>query len=45
LPVAEGCRDDAAEVLLQFDVKDTGMGISPADQQRIFAPFAQAIRP
>jgi PAS domain S-box-containing protein len=38
---AEGCRDDAAEVLLQFDVSDTGMGISPADQQRIFAPFTQ----
>ena len=33
-------RDDAT-VLLRFEVRDTGMGISPAQQQRLFTPFAQ----
>jgi PAS domain S-box-containing protein len=28
--------------VLQFSVKDTGIGISEQDQQRIFAPFTQA---
>ena len=42
LPIpAEECPGDAAEVLLQFDVKDTGMGIAPANRERIFAPFTQ----
>jgi two-component system sensor histidine kinase/response regulator len=30
------------EVSLLFCVRDTGIGISPEDQDRIFAPFAQA---
>ena len=33
------CASD--EVCLQFAVRDTGIGISPEDQGRIFAPFAQ----
>jgi len=37
----EECRGDAAEVHLRFEVSDTGMGILPADQERIFAPFTQ----
>jgi PAS domain S-box-containing protein len=32
-------RDEAT---LSFCVKDTGIGIDPADQARLFAPFAQA---
>lgn len=30
------------ECLLRFTVTDTGIGVTPADQQRIFAPFSQA---
>lgn len=44
LPLSEEERggEEPEEVLLQFGVTDTGMGISPDDQQRIFAPFTQA---
>jgi PAS domain S-box-containing protein len=34
-------RDDAS-VRLRFEVRDTGIGISPALQQQLFEPFAQA---
>jgi PAS domain S-box-containing protein len=34
-------RDDAS-ALLQFEVRDTGIGISAAQQQRLFTPFVQA---
>jgi signal transduction histidine kinase len=33
---------DDHEVLLRFEVEDTGIGISPRDQVRIFDPFEQA---
>jgi signal transduction histidine kinase/CheY-like chemotaxis protein/HPt (histidine-containing phosphotransfer) domain-containing protein len=33
---------DAQRACLEFAVRDTGIGISPADQERIFRPFAQA---
>jgi signal transduction histidine kinase len=29
------------EATVQFAVRDTGIGVSPADQERIFAPFTQ----
>jgi PAS domain S-box-containing protein len=40
---AEAGRDDSGrDTVLQFSVADTGIGISPADQARIFSAFTQA---
>ncbi|MEN6494678.1 MAG: PocR ligand-binding domain-containing protein [Thermoguttaceae bacterium] len=41
--VCVGVQERAAEsVSLKFSVADTGIGIAPEHQQRIFAPFTQA---
>ncbi|MEE8525221.1 MAG: ATP-binding protein [Thermoanaerobaculia bacterium] len=34
--------EDGDEVLIRFRVRDTGIGISPEAQSRLFAPFTQA---
>ncbi|MBX3444328.1 MAG: response regulator [Planctomyces sp.] len=34
-------RQEASHVVLRLDVRDTGMGISEADQERIFQAFTQ----
>ena len=34
-------KDNAAPISLQFAIEDTGIGISPEDQQKLFQPFQQ----
>ena len=35
-------REPGAADMLRFEVRDTGLGIAPGDQQRLFESFAQA---
>ncbi len=37
-------RGDAEQMLLSFEVEDSGIGITPEDQERIFEPFVQVGR-
>ncbi len=40
---SEGQEDgDARKIHVEFTVRDTGIGISPSQQQRLFQPFTQA---
>ena len=40
--VAVTVRREPGDALLRFEVRDTGVGIAPGDQQRLFESFAQA---
>ncbi len=42
LSVFERTKSLTGESVLEFHVRDTGIGISPEDQKRLFAPFTQA---
>ena len=39
---AQASEESADSILARFEVRDTGMGIDPRDQARLFEPFEQA---
>ncbi|MDH4556001.1 transporter substrate-binding domain-containing protein [Pseudomonas sp. BN417] len=40
----QGAEPEAGVLQVNFSVEDSGIGISPADQERLFRPFAQVQR-